>query len=488
MDRDRNIPIDGSTAVRRSAPKPLTTTAIGALKPGKMLADGAIRPGYGSLKIRKRLTVGGVVPEWLFEWHRDGKTIRQSIGRYNVAEADGYFTLSQARAVAVSLQATVKAGENPGHKREIEREATRVRQSAAVTKMRAANERTLSALLQTYVTGLRLKGKDGSAYDAENMFANHVEKPFPDLAALPAAEISPEHVAHILARLVGPHIEHKKGRTALKLRSYMAAAFKVALGAGTDPMESAGTDSFGLTGNPAAAVPATKMAAAFNKPGERTLNDEELRIYLAHLEAWPSALPRLALKLQIVAGGQRLQQLLRLTHADITEKTMSLRDPKGQRTQARLHVIPIIPEIAEILAELRALNPIEAGGKAGLLFASRGAVIAPETLSTAVHEISKVMLHSHDDGQKTSQAVAPFRGGDIRRTVETMLSDMHVSKDVRAQLLSHGLTGVQDVVYDKNLHLASKTSALRIWNDYLIDLCIGTSTGSNVVPLGKKVA
>lgn len=488
MDRDKKIELNGDATVRRSAPKPLTTTAIGALKPGKMLADGAIRPGSGSLKIRKRLTVGGVVPEWLFEWHRDGKTIRQSIGRYSVAEADGCFTLSQARAVAVSLQATVKAGENPGHKREIEREATRARQSAAVTKMREANERTLSSLLRTYVKGLRLKRKNDSAYDAENMFANHVEKPFPDLAAVPAAEVTPEHVARILARLVGPHVEHKKGRTALKLRSYMAAAFKVALGAGTDPMESAGADSFGLTGNPAAAVPATKMAAAFNKPGERTLSDEELRIYLAHLEAWPSALPRLALKLQIVAGGQRMQQLLRLTHADITDKTMNLRDPKGHRTQARLHVLPIIPEIAEILTELRALNPVEEGGKDGLLFASRGAVIAPETLSGVVHEICKVMLHSRDDDEKKPQAVSPFRGGDIRRTVETMLSDMHVPKDVRAQLLSHGLTGVQDVVYDKNLHLASKTSALRVWNDYLMELCIGASTGSNVVSLGKKFA
>jgi hypothetical protein len=72
--------------------------------------------------------------------------------------------------------------------------------------------------------------------------------------------------------------------------------------------------------------------------------------------------------------------------------------------------------------------------------------------------------------------VAQFSVGDNSRTVETVLAEtLCVSKDTRAQLLSHGLTGVQDRHYDKGVHLAAKTAALRAWNDYLADLCIGAS-------------
>ena len=65
---------------------------------------------------------------------------------------------------------------------------------------------------------------------------------------------------------------------------------------------------------------------------------------------------------------------------------------------------------------------------------------------------------------------------EIRRTVETMLAEtetLMISKDTRAQLLSHGLSGVQARHYDKGNHLPAKTDAMRKWNDFVADLCIG---------------
>lgn len=487
MDRDTSAI---QPALRRTAPKALTTTAISALKPGKMLADGAIRPGAGSLKIRKRITAGGTVVEWLFEWHREGKTSRQSIGRYSINETENCLTLPQARAEAARLQASIKAGEDPAAQREIDRAEKKAQQAATVTKLREASEKTLIAMLQAYVAALRDKGKNGTAYDVENMFTNHVERAFPDLAALPAAQITPEHVSRILARLVGTDVEQKKGRTALKLRSFMSAAFKLALGASTDPMAPAAAAGFGLTYNAAAAVPAGKMAATFNRSGERVLSVEELRHYLAHVAALPSTLTRLALQLQIASAGQRFQQLLRLRHADVGATTFVLLDPKGRRSKPRPHVLPLVPEVAEILDELQAINPIENGDTTALLFASRGGgPVAPETLSSTVQEISIAMINTMvevESGEPKPQATASFRGGDIRRTIETMLAEtLRISKDVRAQLLSHGLTGVQDKHYDKGQHLEAKTAALRAWNDFIVDACIGKPDSGNVVPLHR---
>ena len=153
---------------------------------------------------------------------------------------------------------------------------------------------------------------------------------------------------------------------------------------------------------------------------------------------------------------------------DVEADKVVLYDPKGRRATARTHALPMTAELRDIVDALIVINkpdPSEDGN--GFLFASRGAVIAPETLSGVVGDIRDAML---DD----KQIMTSFRGGDVRRTVETILSGkLNISKDHRAQLLSHGLTGVQDVVYDKDLHLEAKQSALRRWSDYLAVLCFG---------------
>jgi hypothetical protein len=54
----------------------------------------------------------------------------------------------------------------------------------------------------------------------------------------------------------------------------------------------------------------------------------------------------------------------------------------------------------------------------------------------------------------------PFTPGDLRRTVETRLAAAGIAKDVRAQLQSHGLGGVQDRHYDRHDYLPEKRAAL----------------------------
>jgi integrase len=245
-------------------------------------------------------------------------------------------------------------------------------------------------------------------------------------------------------------------------------------------MAPAGAAGFRLTSNPSAAVPATSMAAAFNRAGDRVLSARELRRYLAHVDALPSMLTRQALRLQIATGGQRIKQLLRLGVDNIAEESIVFFDPKGKRAEARRHELPIVGEIAELIDELIGLQSAGDPGDSKLLFAIDGVALAAGTLSTAVHDISLVMVESEE-------ADRPFRGGDIRRTVETMLGEkLCIDKDTRAQLLSHGLSGVQDRHYDRGSYLDRKRTALQIWNDYLADLCIGPAEEENkVVPLRR---
>lgn len=442
----------------RTASRVLTAQAIAGMKPGTMRADDAIPPGAGRLKVRKRANTNGVATEFIFLWHRaDGARASMVIGKFTANSADGLLTLAEARNKARALQGKVRAGEDPAHDAEIEKAEKRREQRAAVARVRETEERTLSKLLGAYVAHLEA-AKKSSARDVRNIFDNHVTVAFPDIAAMPAGEVTPQHVARILARLVGPDVQEKKGRTAVKLRSYMGAAFRLAMGASVDPMQAAGAAGFDIASNPVATVPVRAMAELFNRAGHRTLTPDELRTYLFHVDALDTPMMQAALRLQLVAGGQRMQQLLRLRWADVSDANWTLHDGKGKRSTPRRHVLPQVPEMAEVLAEIRKFT-----GDREHVFASRGGLLSHENASATVREISDVM------------GGPPFRGGDIRRTAETLLaSALRISKDDRAQLLSHGIAGVQDVNYDKGAHIDAKTEALRKWNDYIADLCIGS--------------
>ena len=67
-----------------------------------------------------------------------------------------------------------------------------------------------------------------------------------------------------------------------------------------------------------------------------------------------------------------------------------------------------------------------------------------------------------------------YKPGDIRRTVETRLQALGVSRDVRAQLLSHGRSsGVQARHYERYDYLLEKRSALQLWEEHLASVVAG---------------
>ena len=87
----------------------------------------------------------------------------------------------------------------------------------------------------------------------------------------------------------------------------------------------------------------------------------------------------------------------------------------------------------------------------------------------------------------TSMGVEHFDLRDIRRTCETMLGGMGISKDTRAHLLSHGLSGVQHIHYDRYEYFEEKRVALLAWDKRLTEIATKKRT-SKVVGLHSKVA
>lgn len=100
----------------------------------------------------------------------------------------------------------------------------------------------------------------------------------------------------------------------------------------------------------------------------------------------------------------------------------------------------------------------------------------PETMSDAVSGIFEKLMQS-------GQILAPFDLGDLRRTCETMMARMGVPKEIRAQLQSHGLGGVQNRHYDRHGYTDEKCTALRTWHKKLKSIRVGRPAKSNVISL-----
>jgi integrase len=463
----------------------LTERAIQAAKPpgGKdaWLSDGGSR-GAGRLYLRVQATGG---KHWYFRFaDATGRRDALALGEYGSRESPGRLTLAQARARAgeladlhrqgvKDLKAHFEAERKAAERQRLELERAELAAAEAERQAKEEAQRgSLDRLLAAYVAHLERREKIDVG-DVASLFRLHVRDAFPGLVARRANTIKPVELRNVLARL----IDAGKGRTAAKLRSYLRAAYSAAARAELDPGAHPSLLGFGIEANPCADLPAL---AQHTRPGERTLTPDELRWVLTGLEHF-NPVARLAVEVALLLGGQRPRQLLRVTRADVDVSSaggeIRLRDPKGKRTSPRLHALPLQGRALELVEAALNLSKDEA-----FVFSVRKGVAMNEgTLSGAVHEISTALVES-------GRCAAPFRLGDLRRTCETMLAGLGVSSDLRAQLLSHGLGGVQQRHYDRHDYRAEKAAALARWEQHVRGIREGRTGAGTVVPMPSRVA
>lgn len=441
--------------------------------------------GKGALELRASAEGKG---RWYWRYTLpDRSTTRIPLGVYG--DRNGELTLKGARKerddkVALYMKPESRdvrtfEAEQEQQRREAVEQAARDR----VAKLEAKRERltlTVDLLFAEYVTHLEAAGKALSARDAGNMFKNHVGEAFPEIAALPASDLTPAHVVEILRRL----IDLKKPTTARKLRSYLRAAYRLAADAAHDPNSRAQMDRFGIKDNPVTAV---KTVTGGNVSGEHTLNERELKAYMAWLEGNRSQNTD-ALILALYLGGQRMSQLLRVRVSDIDsgEQTIQLEDGKGRRSKPRKHLVPYGTRARLLIDELLASC---VDRKSEYLFVTDTDSVQSKLTATSKQVNLACSEIADDPAAHGLDTFKPFRMGDIRRTCETMLAPI-VSKDIRAQLLSHGISGVQTTNYDKYDYIDEKRAAINLWELKLADIVKGkfkvAATKPKVAALVKR--
>lgn len=412
--------------------------------------------------LKVRATAGGA-KAYVFESKLNRQTIRVTLGDVMTWPLESTDPAQPgAREEARRLQALIDRNEDPrdiARQKDVERAARRAAEAAAQREAEHRHKHTLRALCEAYADHLVAQGKP-AASDARSLFRCHVYTQA-ETADRSARELKAVDLAALVRRV------HRSGkeRAAAKLRSYLHAAYESALRAPLDPALPAEFIAFSVETNPAHAIPTIPGRA-----GTRVLTADELRAYLAALG---DDLTDQTLRLALFAGGQRLAQLLRAMVGDWNGEHLRIFDPKGKRRTPREHLLPLAPRAAALIDQLARRAKDRQ---------------SPWLLSS----FGKTPL-SHFTVCKRVGAISAGLGGEpfdlraLRRTCETMLASIGISRDIRAQLLSHGISGVQAVHYDKHDYLREKAAALVAWERRLGDIERGQGAG-NVVALRAEWA
>ncbi len=461
-----------------------TLTAVGisaalseAKKTNKTIwvSDGSIPRSHGGLQLRAAPSGRAV---WYWRYSVGEKKIRMSLGVYSAQVREGFMTLPEARA-EVGVKAALYQEETSKDVRTyLDREQAREQKEAEAAEQAAAAvakaaeqaaTKTLSALMAVYVAHQTKLGKQ-SAYDAGNLVKNHLDGASPEIAQLQANKVSAENIASVLR----PLTTRGNGRTAAKLRSYLRAAYALAARARVDVDVSGHFVDFDIATNP---VENTGTLSRFNNTRDRVLTKTELQTLWQRLKTARESVVNDAAMLCIALGGQRPTQLVRVTinNVDSIKKTITMYDPKGRRQQPRPHVLPLTDEALVIIE--RGMKRAKLVESEYLFPVSRKAVLRADTLGKYVATISDAMLAAGEISE-------PFQLRDLRRTAETLMIDMRVDQGLRAQLLSHGLSGIQHRHYDRHNYLDDMREVLDRWAKMLE----AVMPPNNVIELHSKTA
>lgn len=302
--------------------------------------------------------------------------------------------------------------------------------------------RTVSGLLDTYVAHLKTKGRR-SYRDAESIFRVHVVDAWPAVSKEAARDLSADQVLDMLRRLV----EFGKGRTANKLRSYLHAAYQCAIDVRRSASIPVAFKAFEVALNP---VAQTRRDSSYDRADKRPLSAEELRVYWRIVKNLPGRRGA-ALRLHLLTGGQRVQQLARIQWRHVEKDSATIFDGKGRPGQGpRPHQIPLLAQAVTALNE----------------FSRAGEFVISSTNGTQPVEATTLASWAQS---AVGTSIEDFQLKRVRSGVETLLASRGVTREIRGHLQSHGLTGVQARHYDAHDYLPEKRAALQVLYEHLED-------------------
>lgn len=416
------------------------------------LSDDDGMRGTGRLAIRFNAKGNGL---WYFRYSIKGKKVLLPLGRFLRSAEHGHLTLKDAREKARALS-DLHCNLATRDMRTLLESHGSAHGAVAAQASAPHGDLTLLDVCNNYVESLKIRGRISHRQTA-CQFRVHVETT--EWASKPANSVSPEDIAD----LIRPIIERGQGTTADHVRRALHAAYALAMTATADPrMPKSAARRTGITTNP---VGATASLSGLSKARKRpALSRTELGHLWLELNDGPGKdlMQTCFIRVSILLGGQRCEQLLRCgpQSVDTDNNTLCLFDSKGRRNEPREHLLPLTPLALREVVKLRQLSS-DLGSPHLFIGRSTKRPLHSSTIAHVMAAVSRRM-------QAAGRLAQPFLYANIRSTIETTLSSLGVPPNIRAQIQSHGISGVQAKHYDFWAYMPEKRDALLKWEAHIL--------------------
>jgi integrase len=411
---------------------------------GKFTVLCKIKPS-GTLQARRQAN-DAIIFYWRYSI--GNKSERVSIGQYDAKSppkslsptANGFSfaaAIRRAEELAEQHYQNKDAGGRPAllaAKKQAEEEAEKKSIEVSIAK-KLAEKHTLKKLLQDYCSYLEKQGRRSHS-DARSIFGLHVVDAWPKQALQAANTIQAEQIAEMMQRLT----QQGKGRTANKLRSYMRAAYQIASKARLSGSIPAHFKDFQVRHNPAND---TIPDASHNQADKNPLKTAQMRLYWQTIKKLPG-FKGAALRLHLLTGGQRIEQLTKLRTTDIEPDLIVIYDGKGRPgKKPRKHTVPLTKLARAALDECKP--------RGGYALSTDGGTTRLSATTLSAWAVEAAMESKELEG---------FQAKRIRSGVETLLAAAGVSEENRGRLQSHGVSGIQSTHYNDHDYHTAKLEAL----------------------------
>ena len=374
---------------------------------------------------------------------------REAYFDHQMAIKEGYLGVKEYRHAKITIAR---------EKRDAEIQA----EIEAKKALEADQKYSLRALLELYIT-IKLEQGARDVRKAHNLFTKWVYST--DYASMAAHSIQPVDINLIVD---APLVEGKQS-VFRQLRAYLKAAFNLAL----DAKDTMGADArlkpFNITKVPVT-IPKDKGLLETNAR-ERNLDSTEVSHLLRKLnDSYQADVVRL-----LLLTGQRIRQLLEVPLIDLNlnDKTLTLTDRKGRRSQPKRHQIYLAHEAFRIVKTFADYsNKI---GSPYLFSRSPDGSLSQDMIRRYVKQLSSEML-------KEGLIRENFQTRDLRRTVQSRMADQtRIPLEIQNRILSHGVYGLVEKHYMFAHYRPQFEEAMDIWEKWLFNVERGIFKDRKVV-------
>ena len=380
--------------------------------------------------------------DFYFQYFVDGKSKSKKIGRYGTTQ--GRLTLAKAKAEFRELSATYSSGIDPKvQEQEIAQKLLDEQRVQNEIEQQKQMQGSIGQLSDFYLA--HLKQEKG-----ETHFCN-VQKAFKkDLVMIDPATKASDITKTDIIRILHAITERGSLVMANRMRAYLSAMFQYGIFFDNSVEAVTKQTQFFIQMNPVLAV---QKIIKNEKKGERSLTEEEVRLFWYALDKSGMSIFRINVFKLMLLTGSRVEEMasLRWNEIDYAEKTITL--ASGRTKNKLVHIIPL----NEIAFDIIKNNPKQHD----VYLFPADSNIEPLQVDGFSKAISRLLKRT---------TIEKFVPRDLRRTFKTLTGKAGISKEIRDRLQNHALQDVSSQHYDRYDYLKEKRVAMDIWNDYLANI------------------